>query len=141
MCIILYDERINRYRRMQDISVLLDSEPTTELCIEMVECDILQKQAHNELCSYNERHYFIGEHPIVIERSKILQLENSLKELKKKNPTAFFNEISNITQNIRRIESNIRTKKYKDGKTLESWKNNLGTAKLKQTIIANLIKS
>lgn len=111
MCIILYDERINKYRRMQDISILLDTEPSAEFCIEIVECDILQRQAHNELCSYNERHCFLGAHPLVQERSQILQLENSLKELKRKNPVAFFQEISNITQNIRRIESNIQDKK------------------------------
>lgn len=141
MCIILYDERINRYRRMQDISVLLDSEPTAELCIEMVECDILQSQSYRELISYNDRHTFINEHPLVLERHQILQLENGLKQLRKENPQAFFNEISNITQNIRRIESNIRTKKYKDDITLKGWKDNLISAKLKQAIITNLINS
>lgn len=139
MCIILYDERINRYRRMQDISVLLDSEPSPELCLEMVECDILQRKAHLELTSYNDHHTFINEHPLIQERNQILQLENSLKQLKKENPVAFLNEISNITQNIRRIESNIRTRKYKDDTTLESWKNNLNNARLKQTIISHII--
>lgn len=124
---------------MQDISVLLDTEPSLELCIEMVECDILQKQAHLELSSYNDRHIFLNKHPLVQERNQILQLENSLRQLKKENPLAFLNEISNITQNVRRIESNIRTKKYKDNTTLEGWKDNLNSARLKQTIITNLI--
>lgn len=141
MCIILYDERINRYRRMQDISILLDTEPSPELCLEMVECDILQRKAHLELNSYNDCHIFLNEHPLIQERNQILQLENSLKQLKKENPAAFINEISNITQNIRRIESNIRTKKYKNDITLESWKNNLNNARLKQAIITSLINS
>lgn len=141
MCIILYDERINRYRRMQDISILLDTEPSSELCLEMVECDILQRKAHLELNSYNDRHIFLNEHPLIQERNQILQLENSLKQLKKENPAAFINEISNITQNIRRIESNIRTKKYKNDIILESWKNNLNNARLKQAIITSLINS
>lgn len=141
MCIILYDERINRYRRMQDISILLDTEPTSKLCNEMIECDILQKQAHDELTSYNNRHVFSNVHPLVQERNKIVNIEESLRQLKQENPDAFFREISNITQNIRRIESNIRGKKYKDEKVLESWKNNLSTSRLKQTIISNLINS
>lgn len=141
MCIILYDERINRYQRMQDISILLDTEPSPELCLEMVECDILQRKAHHELISYNDCHIFLNEHPLIQERNQILQLENSLKQLKKENPAAFINEISNITQNIRRIESNIRTKKYKNDIILESWKNNLNNARLKQAIITSLINS
>lgn len=107
----------------------------------MVECDILQSQAHRELSSYNDQHIFLNEHPLIQERNQILQLENSLNLLKRENPVAFLNEISNITQNIRRIESNIRTKKYKDDTTLESWKNNLTNARLKQAIITGLINS
>lgn len=55
---------------MQDISVLLDTEPTPELCAEMVECDILQKQAHEELCAYDKHKKFLYKHPLVVHQQK-----------------------------------------------------------------------
>lgn len=139
MCIILYDERITRYRRMQDISILLDASPTYDLCAEMVECDILQLQAHKELCSYNDSHCFVEVHPLVKSQSRVTEIKKELIQLRKENPDAFFKEIANVTQNIRRIESNIRQKKYSSAAVLESWKNNLQTTRLKQTIITKLL--
>ena len=59
--------------------------------------------------------------------------------MRKKQPEKFQNEITNLNQNILRIESNIRHKKYKDANTLESWKTNLELAKEKQKIINNLL--
>lgn len=138
-CIILYDERINRYRRMQDISVLLDTEPTPELCAEMIECDILQKQAHEELCSYDKHKKFLYKHPLTINRQKIATYIIKIEDMRKKQPEEFQNEITNLNQNIRRIESNIRNKKYKDDATLKSWEINLSLAREKQKIISNLI--
>lgn len=124
---------------MQDISILLDSESTSELCAEMVECDILQKQAHDELCSFDKYKKFLYKHPLTINRQKIATYVIRMEEMRKSQPEEFQNEITNLNQNIRRIESNIRNKKYKDENTLEGWKTNLEIAKEKQKIINNLL--
>lgn len=72
-------------------------------------------------------------------RQKIATYVIKMEEMRKNQPEKFQNEITNLNQNIRRIESNIRHKKYKDANTLESWKTNLELAKEKQKIINNLL--
>lgn len=124
---------------MQDISFLLDKEPTSDLCIEMVQCDILQKQAHAELCAYNKDQKFLHVHPITINREKIAAYIIRLENMRKNQQEEFQKEITNLNQNIRRIESNIRNKKYKDTATLESWERNLEVSREKKKIISNLL--
>jgi hypothetical protein len=43
-----------------------------------------------------------------------------LYELKRSDPGAFINEITNVTQNIRRIKSNLKKKKYKSEEEKQS---------------------
>ena len=105
----------------------------------MVECDILQKQANDELCSFDKYKKFLYKHPLTINRQKIATYVIRMEEMRKSQPEEFQNEITNLNQNIRRIESNIRNKKYKDENTLEGWKTNLEIAKEKQKIINNLL--
>lgn len=62
-----------------------------------------------------------------------------LEALQKKSPTAFLNEITNLHQNIRRIESNIRRNKYKTSDELKAWLENLERSKIRQQIIEALI--
>ncbi|HOG05702.1 MAG TPA: hypothetical protein PK978_05645 [Paludibacter sp.] len=59
--------------------------------------------------------------------------------MKKENPDAFINEITNITQNIRRIQSNLRNKKYKSKTEKASWEDNLKKAILRKEIIAEIL--
>ncbi|MDR2129598.1 MAG: hypothetical protein LBP56_00270 [Odoribacteraceae bacterium] len=125
---------------MKKISDLLDKKPTAALCQEMVSCDILNKQAHLELSSYNSTGIFAHVHPLVIEHKEKTNLLTSLQELRAHDPEGFLQEVTNTTQNIRRIESNIRQKKYKDEATLISWQKNLEYAKFKQKILASLIR-
>lgn len=124
---------------MQDISVLLDTGPTPELCVEMVECDILQKQAHEELCAYDKHKKFLYKHSLTMNRQKIAMYVIRMEEMRENHPDEFQNQITNLNQNIRRIESNIRNKKYKDESTLKSWEMNLELAKEKQKIISDLM--
>ncbi|SBV98337.1 hypothetical protein KL86DYS1_12145 [uncultured Dysgonomonas sp.] len=59
--------------------------------------------------------------------------------MKKEDPAAFLNEITNLNQNIRRITSQINNKKYKDEAEHQSWLDNLEKAKIKRQIIIELI--
>jgi virulence-associated protein VapD len=122
---------------MQEIDVLLDAQPT--LALEMVECDITNKQAHNELQAYNDHKIFLYKHPFTRTRKYHSEQFTELYELKRKHPELFLQEIANLAHNIRRIESNIRKKKYKTPDELKGWEENLSKAKTKNTILMELI--
>jgi hypothetical protein len=96
---------------MQEIDTSIDSQP--HLALEMIESDILNRQAHEELQAYNDHKIFLYRHPFTRTRKYYSDQFAKLYDLRKKSPDLFLREITNITQNIRRIESNIRKKNTK----------------------------
>ena len=122
---------------MQEIDALI--EDNTELSLEMIECDIRNKQAHEDLAHYNKYQTFKYLHPFT-KREKIYnEQKTELLLLKKNNPESFIKESTNVLQNIRRIESNIRSKKYKSEDELQSWTQNLTRANVRKEIITEII--
>ena len=124
---------------MQEFDILLDTEPTAESCAGMVAADIRNRQADDELLYFQEHKKFLYVHPFTIQRRQEQDTLSELRRLQQENPEQFMTEITNITQNIRRIESNIRTKKYKNEAELEGWQKNLEAAKLRKKIISAII--
>lgn len=124
---------------MQEIDALIDNQ--TDLSLEMVELDIRNKQAYNELQSFNDNSTFLFIHPLTTARQFALNQLSDLTKLKTDNPDLFLNEITNIIQNIRRIESQIRLKKYKSEEELNAWKENLLRAKLRHEVIKQILSS
>ncbi len=122
---------------MQEIDVLLDDHP--ELSPEMVTNDIRNQQAHSELVSYNDHRVFAFVHPFTQERRFYNEQLSELFQLKQSDPDAFITEAANITQNIRRIESKIRTNKFKSPDELQSWQDNLARSQLRKKIITTII--
>lgn len=122
---------------MQEIDVLLDEQP--KLAMELVHLAIRNRQAHNELESYNNTKQFKFAHRLTITANYKKQQREELIKLKTENPKAFLNEITNLQQNIRRIESQIRTKKYKNEEELQAWQENLERARIKEQEIINLM--
>jgi len=105
----------------------------------MVQLDIRNQSAHNELQSFNDNHTFLCIHSLARARKYNNDQLTDLTEMKATNPEAFLNEVTNVIQNIRRIESQIRTKKYKSDDELASWELNLTRAKIKHEIIKLLL--
>ncbi|MDR1544764.1 MAG: hypothetical protein LBS50_10255 [Prevotellaceae bacterium] len=122
---------------MQEIDTLIDENPN--LAAELVELDIRNAQAHRELASYNETKKFIGEHPITQNFLIAKRNQEELKILRTQSPIKLMNEITNLQQNIRRVESNINTKKYKSNDEHRAWLENLQRLKIKQEVLAKLI--
>ena len=122
---------------MQEIDRLIDED--TNLALQLVEFDIRNQRAHNELQSFNNSGEFQYVHKLTIERRFASLQLSELQKMKKENPDLFLNEITNIVQNIRRIESNIRTKKYKSPEELKSWSENLTRAKIRHEAIKQLM--
>ena len=122
---------------MQEIDVLLDNQP--ELSKDMVLLDERNRQAHKELASFNETGQFVNKHPFVIKKRQYKDSYAELIELKRTNPSAFLQEITNVTQNIRRIRSQLKTKKYKSDEEKQSWQLNLEKALVRKQVIEEII--
>lgn len=122
---------------MQEIDAIIDDQ--TQYAEELVRINIRNQQAHEELQSFNDTGQFKYVHKLTIVNQFKSNQRDDLKKLKEQNPEAFINEITNISQNIRRIESQINNKKYKTEQEHQSWKNNLHKAKLRRQIIIELM--
>ena len=123
---------------MQEIAFLLDEQP--ELSLEMVELDNRNRQAHKELQLYNDHKTFLFKHPIVSNRKLYDDQISELYELKRNNPDAFMKEITNTTQNIRRIKSNINKEKYKSEDEKQSWEENLSRAEIRKKVLEEIVR-
>ena len=122
---------------MQGIDILIDEEPS--FAKEMVENDIRNRQAHVELQSYNDSGVFRYIHPIAIQHRYARETASELRDLLKNNLDKFLQEIANTSQNIKRIKSDIRKKKYKDEQQLRSWIENLNRAEIKLNLLKECI--
>jgi hypothetical protein len=122
---------------MQEIHFILDDKP--ELSLEMVELDNRNRQANAELQAYNEHKIFVYMHPIVIQRKQYDDQLSELYELKRSNPGALMTAITNVEQNIRRIQSNINKQKYKSEEEKQSWEKNLAGAEIRKKVLEEVI--
>ncbi len=122
---------------MQEIHFLLDDHP--ELSMEMVQLDNRNRLAHEELEAYNNHKVFIYTHPLVVQKKQYDDQLSELYVLKRTNPSALLNEITNVTQNIRRIQSNLKNKKYKSQDEKHSWEQNLSKAEIRQKVLEEVI--
>jgi len=122
---------------MREIDVLLDEHP--ELALEMVEMDNRNRMAQKELQLYNDHNTFLYKHSIVEQRKQYDDRLAELYEMKRTSPDAFLKEITNVTQNIRRIKSNINKKKYKDENEKASWEKNLSQAETREAVLKEII--
>lgn len=123
---------------MQEIDVLIDEQ--TDLAKEMALLDIRNQAAHTELKYFNDTGKFIYISDITRSRKTENDQITQLTKLKETDINAFMNEVTNVMQNIRRIESQIRNKKYKTNEELQSWEDNLTRAKLRREAIQSLLK-
>jgi hypothetical protein len=122
---------------MQEIHFILDNKP--ELALEMVELDNRNRQANAELQAYSKHKVFAYKHPIAIQRKQYDEILSELYELKRTNPASLLNEITNVIQNIKRIKSNINTKKYKSEEEKRKWEDNLFRAETRKQILQEII--
>lgn len=138
LCILLYDERVNTYHRMQEIHFILDDHP--ELSLEMVKLDNRNRLANAELQAYSTHKVFAYKHPLTIQKKQYDDMLSELYELKRSDPGALINEITNVTQNIRRIQSNIKKMKYKSDEEKQSWEQNLFRAETRKKVLEEVIR-
>ena len=125
---------------MKRADKFLDDNPSYNKCLEIVDHDILHRQADNELLSFQETKSFLYKHPLAAQKKFEQECIEDLQKLKEKSPEKFIGEMTNVIQNIRRIKSQIKQKKYKDENMQRSWEENLMRAELRLKILSELIK-
>lgn len=125
---------------MQVADNFLDDKPSYQKCLEVVEKDVSHRLADNELLHFQEHKFFLYKHPLAAQKKFEQESIEDLTKLKNSNPMQFINEMTNVTQNVRRIKSQIKNKKYKDEAMLLSWEENLMRASMRLKILAELLK-
>ena len=110
-----------------------------ELAGEMVALYSRNQKAHKELVSLNDNGKFLFIHPLTLTRQYTQTLTQKLETLKNSEPIKFQEEIANTIQNIRRIESNLKRKKYKSEEEKTKWEENLERAKIKQQVLSQIL--
>ena len=104
MATVLYNDRINTWRKMKQLDELLETAPTAQAVAEMAELRIRNLQAFAELQSFNNTGKFLCHHPILFGRSEIAQLMKLLKA----DPAEFLRQHKNVLDNIKRYKSYIK---------------------------------
>ena len=122
---------------MQEIDFLLDQKP--DLSMELILTAERNLQAHKELKSFNDAGKFVYKHPFVIEKKHYKDSYKELLELKQTQPAAFLKEITNVTQNIRRINSQLKKKKYKSEDERLAWELNLKKAVIRKQALEDIV--
>jgi vacuolar-type H+-ATPase subunit I/STV1 len=122
---------------MQEIDGIIDEQPA--LAARLAELDIRNQQAHAELQAYSSTGKFANQHPLVQEFNLRQKSLNEYIILKRTAPAKLMNGITSLQQNIRRVESNLRTKKYKSEDERKTWYENLQRLKIRHEILEKII--
>lgn len=104
MATVLYNDRINTWRKMKQLDELLETKPTPRAVAEMAELRIRNLQAFAELQSFNDKGKYLCKHPLLFGRSEIAKLMKLLKS----DPAEFLRRHRNVLDNIKRYKSYLK---------------------------------
>ena len=112
MATVIYNDRINTWRKMKQLDELLETAPTAQAVAEMAELRIRNLQAFAELQFFNDTGKFLCKHPILFGRSEIAQLMKLLKA----DPAEFLRRHKNVLDNIKRYRSYLKRNDRKENR-------------------------
>lgn len=101
---ILYNDRVNTWRKMKQLDEQLETAPTGQAVKEMAELRIRNLQAFAELQAFNDKGKFLCKHPLLYGRSEFAKLLKLLKA----DPAEFLRRHKNVLDNIKRYESYLK---------------------------------
>lgn len=104
MATVLYNDRINTWRKMKQLDELLEKERNAQAVADMAELRIHNLQAFAELQSFNDTGKFLCKHPLLFGRSEIAELIKLLRT----DPAEFLRQHKNVLDNIKRYRSYIK---------------------------------
>lgn len=110
MATVIYNDRINTWRKMKQLDELLEIKPTAQAVADMAELRIRNLQAFAELQSFNDTGKFLCKHPILFGRSEIAELIKLLKA----DPAEFLRRHKNVLDNIKRYRSYLKRSDRKE---------------------------
>lgn len=110
MATIIYNDRINSWRRMKQLDEVLDKKANPNAVAEMAEVRIRNLQAFAELQSFNDTGKFLCKHPLLFGRSEIAELMKLLK----KDSAEFLRKHKNVLDNIKRYKAYLKQAGRKD---------------------------
>lgn len=110
MATVIYNDRINTWRKMKKLDELLDKKPKANDVATMAELRIRNLQAFDELKAYNDTGKFLYKHPLLKGKSEF----DELVKLFKKDPAEFLHKHKNVLDNIKRYKSYIKRDDRKD---------------------------
>ncbi len=110
MATVLYNDRINTWRRMKALDVALDKKPKANDVAMMAELRIRNLQAFDELKSYNDTGRFLYKHPLLEGKSEF----EELVKLFRKEPAEFLRKHKNVLDNIKRYKGYLKKEDRKD---------------------------
>ena len=113
MATVLYNDRINTYRKMKQLDELLEKERNAQAVADMAELRIRNLQAFAELQSFNDTGKFLCKHPLLFGRSETAELMKLLKA----DPAEFLRQHKNVLDNIKRYRSYIKRTDRKNRRT------------------------
>lgn len=123
---------------MLELDKIVDKD--TSKAIDLVEARIRNKQADDELLSFNSTGAFLNMHPFVKSRTYFRSQYDELLSLSKSDPDKFINETTNVNKSIKRYELYISDNRAKSPEQLEKWKEHLIRLNARKNIITDLIK-
>ena len=115
MATVIYNDRINTWRKMKQLDELLETKPTAQTVADMAELRIRNLQAFAELQAFNNTSKFLCKHPILFGRSEIAQLMKLLKA----DPAEFLRRHKNVLDNIKRYKSYLKRSDRKDNRNAD----------------------
>lgn len=104
MATVIYNDRINTWRKMKKLDEVLDKKPKERDVASMAELRIRNLQAFEELKAYNDTGKFLYKHPLLKGKSEF----DELVKLFKKDPAEFLHKHKNVLDNIKRYKSYIK---------------------------------
>lgn len=110
MATVIYNDRINTWRKMKKLDELLDKKPKANDVAAIAELRIRNLQAFDELKAYNDTGKFLYKHPLLKGKSEF----DELVKLFKKDPAEFLHKHKNVLDNIKRYKSYIKRDDRKD---------------------------
>ena len=100
MATVIYNDRINTWRKMKQLDVALDKKPKANDVQMMAELRIRNLLAFDELKAYNDTGKFLYKHPLIKDKSEF----NELVKLFRRDPSEFLHKHKNILDNIKRYK-------------------------------------
>lgn len=110
MATVIYNDRINTWRKMKELDVALDKKPKENDVEQMAELRIRNLLAFDELKAYNDTGKFLYKHPLIKDKSEF----NELVKLFRLDPSEFLRKHKNVLDNIKRYKIYLKKEERAD---------------------------